>query len=390
MRLEPWGRIEGTLKIGRELGAGERLSLLRGGNRSAADQNIDFDYETYADSGGRFTFARVPPTWMEVGYMIRVGDMTSTYTSRTPIHLQPGQSLKMTLGGEGRPVIGRFVPPADYQGPVYFGEGLRALETARPDLPTPADYDQMTKRQQQQWLNEWSKTPQAEVYYDALWHDLKRRHYTFRIQEDGTFRMEDVTPGQYKFTVWLEERPTGQGRPEEIGAYYGTVEVPAMTAAYLDEPLDLGNLTLGMNKPPLHAGDMAPLFEAKSLDGQDIRLADYRGKFVLLSFWQPQFHPELDRLKDLYQTYGSTGKLQIIGLGGWDTREEVTKYIAERQIEWPEIYFGPKGDEGVTGQYALSGLPYILLVNPEGKIVATWLRGEKLTQTVKDAIDKTN
>jgi peroxiredoxin len=199
-----------------------------------------------------------------------------------------------------------------------------------------------------------------------------------------------VIAGKYEFTVWLEERLTGQGRPEEIGAYYGTVEVPPMTAAYMDEPLDLGNLTLGMHKPPLHVGDMAPLFETKTLDGKDIRLADYRGKFVLLSFWQPQSHPELDRLKELHKTYGSTGKLQIIGLGGSDTLAEVERYVAEHQIEWPEIYSGEKWDEGIAGQYGLPGLPYILLIDPEGKIVATWLRGEKLTQTLKDALDKTD
>ena len=104
LRLEPWGRIEGTLKIGRELGAGERISLQRGGNGTAADQNIHLDYETYADSGGRFTRSGgVPPTWMEVGYMIHTGDSTSSDTGRTPIHLLPGQNLRMTrVGKAGR------------------------------------------------------------------------------------------------------------------------------------------------------------------------------------------------------------------------------------------------------------------------------------------------
>ena len=141
-----------------------------------------------------------------------------------------------------------------------------------------------------------------------------------------------------------------------------------------------------MHNPPLHVGDMAPLFEAKTLDGKDIRLADYRGKFVLLSFWQPVSHPELDRLRELHKTYGDAGKLAIIDFGGWDTLEEVRKYVAEHQMEWPEIYFGPSNKEGIANQYGLPGVPYILLVNPEGKIVATWLRGEKLTRAVKEAI----
>ena len=60
----------------------------------------------------------------------------------------------MTLGGEGRPVIGRFVPPAGYEGPIYFGQGLHTLDTSRPDLPKPANYDQMTKHERQEWLTQ--------------------------------------------------------------------------------------------------------------------------------------------------------------------------------------------------------------------------------------------
>jgi hypothetical protein len=141
-----------------------------------------------------------------------------------------------------------------------------------------------------------------------------------------------------------------------------------------------------MRSPPLHVGDMAPLFEAKNLDGQDLRLIDYRGQFVLLSFWQPAFHPELDRLKELHQTYGGAGPLRIIGLGGWDTREEVTKLVAERRIGWPEIYLGEGGDDDIIKRYGDPVASYIVLLNPDGKIVATWLRGEKLMDTVRDAL----
>jgi peroxiredoxin len=243
----------------------------------------------------------------------------------------------------------------------------------------------MTQRQRSEWFKQWYQTPEARTFYDAIWHDLNRRHYTFRINEDGSFRIEDVTPGKYQMTVYLEERLGGDGRPEEIGGYTGTIEVPPMTQAYTEEPLDIGELTPAMRRP-LHVGDVAPAFGARTLDGRDIHLADYKGKFVLLNFWQPEYHPELDRLKELYKTYGSTGKLQIIGLGGDDTLEEVKKYVAEHGVEWPEIYFGEKWGEGVAGQYGLSGLPYILLVNPEGKIVTTWLRGERLTSAISDAM----
>ncbi len=343
----------------------------------------EFHYQTHCDPEGRFMFDRVPAGWFEVGYLAKTGDIFSSPTSRTPVVVKAGATTRMKLGGEGRPVIGRFIPPAGYKGPVYFGAGLRSLETVRPEPPRPANYNDMTKREQQGWLKQWWQSPEYQAYSDKIWHNPDWRHYTFRVQEDGTFRIEDVIPGKYDLTVWLEERFTGRGRPEEIGTYHGSVEVPAMTQAYTEEPLDLGNLTIAMNKPPLHAGDMAPLFEAKALDGKDIRLSDYRGKFVLLSFWQPVSNPELDRLKDLYtdlRRHGEapdhrSGRLRHAGGG--------PEYVAEHKIEWPEIYFGANTNEGIAGQYSIPGVPYLLLINPEGKVVATELWGEKLTETVR-------
>ncbi len=384
VRLQRWGRVEGRVAEGREP-AGDKIWMGGLPNSTWFEHRRDFNYETLCDSEGRFTFKRVPPGWFEVGYLIDNGDSSASLTSRTPVVVAPGQTATVTLGGEGRPVIGRFVPPPDWEGPIYFGAGLRSMDTVHPERPRPDDYSQMTQRQQQEWIKQWHQTPEAEEYLKAVWHNPNRRHYTFCIADGGTFRIKDVIPGKYSLTVWLEEHFSGGERLEEFGGYSGTVEVPPMDEAYSDEPLDVGDLVLRMRRP-LHVGDIAPLFEAQTLDGKPIHLADYRGRFVVLSFWHPASHPELDRLKELHATYGATGKLQIIGLGGSDTLDEVKKFVAEHDIEWPQIYFGQAWDQGIAKQYGLSGLPYILLIDPDGKIVATWLRGQKLTDTVREAL----
>jgi peroxiredoxin len=197
-----------------------------------------------------------------------------------------------------------------------------------------------------------------------------------------------VIPGKYDMSIWLEERFTGRGPPEEIGGYSGTIEVPEIPGGRTDEPLDLGNLVLYLAAQPLQAGDVAPVFEAKDVGGANIRLADHRGRFVLLCFWQPVHDPELDRLRELYQTYAGAGKLQILGLVGGDTLEEVRKYLRDKKIKWPQIYVGAGWDHEIAKAYRMPGIPYLLLVDPEGKIVATRLRGEKLRQAVKAALDQ--
>jgi len=383
--LQSWGRIEGRLAEGRY--AYENKIWMAGlPNPTWFLHKREYLYETACDAGGRFVFEKVPAGWFEAGYLTRTGDSGWSITSRTPVEVAAGQTTEMMLGGSGRPVIGKFVPPEGYDKPVYFGNGLRSLDRTRPDGPRPENYDRMTRREQAQWRTQWHKSEEFGRYRDAYWHDPNWRQYTFRINDDGTFRIEDVIAGKYDLTVWIEERLGRGGPPEEIGSYYGTVEVPQMPGGRSDTAYDLGQLELSMNEPPLRAGDAAPLFEAKTLDGKDIRLIDCRGKFVLLSFWQPVSHPERRRLHELYDAYDSGGRLVIIGLGGHDTLEEVRKYVQENDMPWPQIFTGEGFKSGIAKDYRLPGIPWIFLVGPDGKVIAKNLRGEELTSAVHRAL----
>jgi len=229
IRLARWGRIEGQLASGRTA-LEDKIWMSGLPNSTWRKHEYDFRYETKCDDQGSFIFERVPAGRFEVGYLASTGRGSASLTSRTPVVVEPGRTAKMKLGGEGRPVVGKLVPPEGYHGPIYFGQGLRALSTSRPEEPRPDNYDRMTRREQQAWHSKWRDTPEAKAFYEAMWSNPNWRHYCFEVQEDGSFRIEDVIPGTYRLTIWLEERFTGQGRPEEIGTYNGTVEVPLMTS----------------------------------------------------------------------------------------------------------------------------------------------------------------
>ncbi len=385
VRIQPWGRIKGQLAPGRKA-AGGTIALSSLPNSTWFVRRSECRYETKCDTAGSFVFDKLPPGWFEVGYLVSVGEASASITCRTPVEVEAGRTAELILGGTGRPVVGKFVPPLGYDMPIYFGNGLRALDTVRPERPYPDNYDQMKKREQQQWYKQWRKTDEYKKYRDAVWLDKNRRQYTFKINKDGSFRIEDVIAGEYDLTVWIEERLTGQGRPEEIADYDGTIEVPEIPGGRSDEPLDLSKLELTMHNP-LRVGDIAPLFEAKTINGENLRLIDYRGKFVLLSFWQPVFHPELQQLKELYDTYSSKGRLEIIGLGGSDTLEEVKNYVKENTIPWPQIYTGEEFKSGIAKDYGGYG---VFLIDPNGRVVAKNLRDEKLMSTVIETLNTAN
>ena len=216
------------------------------------------------------------------------------------------------------------------------------------------------------------------------------RQYSFYIEDDGSFRIEDVKPGKYEFYVTLEENQTGQKISEttETGGYFGTVEIPPIMEKDNNEPFDLSDLVLKIYDP-LEIGATAPLFEVKTIDGNDIRLIDYRGKYVLLSSWLPGYYPELEQVKEFYNTYEDNQKLVVIGLSGYDTIIEVQKYIRENNITWPQIYLGEDMDSSIVQHYGLYGSTWAFLINPEGIVVARKIPGEnfeKFQAVVEEAI----
>ena len=197
------------------------------------------------------------------------------------------------------------------------------------------------------------------------------------------------------YTLAVDLMPPDDQPPKEgVASYRGTMIVPPVPGNRSDDPLDLGQLVLTMyNDKPLRMGDVAPPFTAQTLAGQSISLSECRGKYTLLSFWSTTCHPELDLLKELHTTYGKHAEFAILGFGTNDTLEEVEKYVRETSIPWPQIYVGEiyqhdQMDSPIARDYASAYLPKIILVGPDGRVMATDLRGDTLKSVVQETLDK--
>jgi peroxiredoxin len=116
-------------------------------------------------------------------------------------------------------------------------------------------------------------------------------------------------------------------------------------------------------------------FSLPDLAGKPHRLADYRGKLVLLNFWAtwcPPCRREIPGFVRLQQHYGSQG-LQIIGISV-DNPEAVARFWQEMKINYPLLLADDSVYE-LMGAYGNrdAGLPYSVIIGRDGQAVATKL-----------------
>jgi len=213
-------------------GATVELQIFVGGD---VDDTANYRAQrVFTDANGLYTFEGLETGSAHIGRAFIAEDGSTSgvpYGLMFDFEIEAGKSYDITLGGKGRPVVGRFVPASGNAGDIDWSKARAYFDLRAAPMTMGFMQDNL------KILRAMIKSQGGDFY----------RKSPVAINPDGTFRIDDVRAGHYMLRVKVIEEPKKEGLN-----LFRDVRIPLMRDGTTETPLNLGSLVVshGDHKAP--------------------------------------------------------------------------------------------------------------------------------------------
>lgn len=179
--------------------------------------------------------------------------------------------------------------------------------------------------------------------------------------------VETITPAMYAMRAELEQRYSTDRAVQDMLATEGRAAIVRI--------------------------DGIETFEATDLAGTKWDRAAFAGRITLIDFWATWCVPcilEIPTLRQAWVDFHENG-FQILGVSlDSDPRQVFESWLKANSVAWPQVWDGKGWDSPLVRRFRVRGVPFVVLLDRDGRVVNVDLRGDALLGRIKELVHANN